>query len=399
MRRTQIRSPGWAAFDLKQKQQKDGNTELNDDPYPPISNISLSDQTGKLTNPHASLRTFSSIVRPCNGYSSTLGASRDDIISNSRNKNTTSQSTAVSDVIPLLEKLQKIHSWADESLIQDILVAVNNDEGQASDLLEAMVSSTSKEMSTVHSEPISSLENNSHNVNNEHKEECISSENNVFNNNQGELSGIFFSVPVEPEWEEDDVYLSHRKDALKMMRSASQHSRAASNAFLRGDHVSAKQLSLRADEERLAAEKLNARAAKEILLIKNSNNDVWKLDLHGLHVSEAVNVLKEHLESIESQAVVNHSVSTDTMANVGAGFAGPLFMESADYLGVETHVDKFRFALRQRERVLQVITGTGNHSRGQASLPIAVRSFLIENGYRFDDGRPGVIAVRPKFRK
>ncbi|RVX21450.1 hypothetical protein CK203_002323 [Vitis vinifera] len=43
-------------------------------------------------------------------------------------------------------------------------------------------------------------------------------------------------------------------------------------------------------------------------------------------------------------------------------------------------------------------TGRGNHSRGQAALPTAVRSFLNEHGYRFEEARPGVIAVRPKFR-
>ncbi|KAL4344813.1 hypothetical protein AHAS_Ahas11G0215900 [Arachis hypogaea] len=41
------------------------------------------------------------------------------------------------------------------------------------------------------------------------------------------------SILIEPEWEEDDVYLSHRKDALKTMRLASRHSRAAADAFLR----------------------------------------------------------------------------------------------------------------------------------------------------------------------
>uniref|UniRef100_A0A0A9E836 Smr domain-containing protein n=1 Tax=Arundo donax TaxID=35708 RepID=A0A0A9E836_ARUDO len=54
---------------------------------------------------------------------------------------------------------------------------------------------------------------------------------------------------------------------------------------------------------------------------------------------------------------------------------------------------------RPKQAILHVITGIGRHSKGQASLPAAVRGFLIENGYRFDELRPGVFAVRPKFRR
>lgn len=76
-----------------------------------------------------------------------------------------------------------------------------------------------------------------------------------------------------------------------MNRLASQHSRAATNAFLRGDHFSAKQHSLKAQEGWLAAERMNSKAAKEILRVRNNNNDPWKLDLHGPHASEAVQAL------------------------------------------------------------------------------------------------------------
>jgi hypothetical protein len=56
-----------------------------------------------------------------------------------------------------------------------------------------------------------------------------------------------------------------------------------------------------------------------------------------------------------------------------------------------TELSENLFALR--------FTGIGKHSKGQASLPAAVRGFLIENGYRFDELRPGVFNVRPKFRR
>lgn len=84
-------------------------------------------------------------------------------------------------------------------------------------------------------------------------------------------------------------------------RLASRHSKAASDAYLRKDHVAAQEYSLRAREEWNNAEKLHAKAAKEILTIRNCENDDWKLDLHGLHATEAVQVLQEHLLKIESQ--------------------------------------------------------------------------------------------------
>ncbi|CAK9146435.1 unnamed protein product [Ilex paraguariensis] len=97
---------------------------------------------------------------------------------------------------------------------------------------------------------------------------------------------------------------------------------------------------------------LHAKAAKEILIV-----NMWKLDLHGLHAMEAVQALEAHLKMIESQ------VSTSA---------------------------------RQRRRSLLVITGRGNHSRGQPVLPTVIRNFLSENGYDYDDSGPGAITVRPK---
>ena len=32
----------------------------------------------------------------------------------------------------------------------------------------------------------------------------------------------------------------------------------------------------------MAAEKLNNKAAEEIFRLRNSNNDIWKIDMHGL---------------------------------------------------------------------------------------------------------------------
>lgn len=94
-------------------------------------------------------------------------------------------------------------------------------------------------------------------------------------------------------------------------RLASRHSKAASEAYLRRDHAAAQEYSIKAREEWSNAEKLHAKAAKDILAIRNSGNDDWKLDLHGLHATEAVQVLLEHLLKIESRLSGTHSTKPD----------------------------------------------------------------------------------------
>ncbi|EPS74225.1 hypothetical protein M569_00531 [Genlisea aurea] len=165
---------------------------------------------------------------------------------------------------------------------------------------------------------------------------------------------------VEPESDlEDDVYLLHRKEAIAMTRSASRCSKASNEAYLRGDHIGARLSSIKAREQWNAARKLNSKAANEILKLRNSGNEIWRLDLHGLHADEAIVALRERLQALESSSLSPR---------------------------------------RRQPRLLQVITGKGNHSQGPAALPSAVRSFLHENGYHFDE-KPGVMVVRPKFRQ
>jgi len=63
----------------------------------------------------------------------------------------------------------------------------------------------------------------------------------------------------------------------------------------------AREYSSKAQEKWKIVKKLNENAAKEILSIRNVNNDLWTLDLHGLHAQEAISALKEHLWKIECQ--------------------------------------------------------------------------------------------------
>ncbi|CAN1342682.1 Polyadenylate-binding protein-interacting protein 7, partial [Linum perenne] len=291
-----------------------------------------------------------------------------------------------------LEKLKELHSWADSSLIEDILAAAYGDVAKASSLLKEMCSSGTNN-SNVNKKRV--LSGNTTDLAAEIADLSSTIENALrgthepvqFNDATTNMKLVLQhlrAIPVEPEWEEKDIYLSHRKDAIKMMRSASQHSRAATNAFLRNDHVSAREHSVKAQEDWMAAEKLNGRAAKEILSIRNSDNNLWKLDLHGLHAAEAVQALKEHLYKIETLLSVNRAPS-------------PSKTKIKNSMVRSSSLESFN-TTAGRSTPLQVITGVGNHSRGEAALPSAVRSFLNENGYRSDEARAGVISVWPKFR-
>lgn len=137
---------------------------------------------------------------------------------------------------------------------------------------------------------------------------------------------------------------------------ASGHSKAAKDAYLRGDHLSAQEYSQKAREEWMVAKRLNEKAAKEIMSIRNSKNDQWTLDLHGLHSAEAVTALQEHLLKIESQVpndqlVCNNGVKSKSriVSNVPSLSANCCEIEK---LGMRSQLSK--------PTSLQVITGKNN---------------------------------------
>ncbi|KAI3986419.1 hypothetical protein MKX01_037701 [Papaver californicum] len=377
------RTSGWAAFG-QQERQGTKKTEFDSDPYPPVENTPTSLLPLKQILMNGSAKSFSSVVR-----ASVL-----------------SPNVEFEDRILAAGSSSKpgIEGWADDSLIGDVLGAVNNDFLQASTVLQTIFSSdSSNQTETAYLSDKSDPSQKTAEETKKLVEECLrepspkefSTKSNLYDFTApvNSISGQLLTVPIEPEWQEDDIYLSLRKDAIRATRSAAQHSRAASNAFLRGDHYSAQELSRKAQAEWMAAERLNYKAAQEILSIRNHKNDVWKLDLHGLHASEAVHALKEHLWRIETQIPL--TVHPNKVVKPKA--CSPI--DSVSCLSVAVQTEKEEGITSQRPGVLQVITGTGNHSRGgQAAIPMAVRSFLIENGYHFDDTRPGVIAVRPKLR-
>lgn len=140
-----------------------------------------------------------------------------------------------------------------------------------------------------------------------------------------------------------------------MTRSASRNSKSANDAYLRGDHEAARNFSLKAQEERAAAERLNSKAAKDILSFRNCKNDLWTLDLHGLHAAEAVEALREHLLSVESLVSPNClAAQQGRLKEIGTSVAASV--QSSGQLEMEKFGRQHPTS-RQRMGLLQVITG------------------------------------------
>ncbi|KAI7756426.1 hypothetical protein M8C21_001385 [Ambrosia artemisiifolia] len=378
MSRRRAKTPGWAAFDPKNQQKQVTDIETRNDPYPPISSkmTELQNSPNPSINGIGTGKSFFSVLTHSSNVPNTIASKTDHspLMENSQSGNMTS--TYVENISRVYEKLKVDHPWANENLIEDIVAAVNDDFDKASALLNEMAPHD-----RLHEKKEAELDNNIEEVGLVAKNDEQLYDHNNDNAPLGFMMDMSM-IPMEPEWEDDDLYLMHRKEAIRAMRLASRHSKAASEAYLRRDHAAAQEYSLKAREEWSNAAKLHAKAAKEILTIRNCDNDDWKLDLHGLHATEAVQVLLEHLLKIESQLSRAHATKPD---------------KTNFQVGLET--DKSDRQQISKPRLLEVITGKGSHSRGEAALPVAIKSFLSEKGYYYYEARIGVITVQPKFRQ
>ncbi|KAG0609032.1 hypothetical protein M758_8G151800 [Ceratodon purpureus] len=232
----------------------------------------------------------------------------------------------------VVARLLEQHAWADDVLVRDVVRAVDGDEGMASAQLADMAGLESP--------------------------------------GAGERDGVMGDAGRAAgavECEENDVYLKFRREALRLSRARGKYARGAYNAYMAGDHAHAKQFSREARENFKTAEILHAQAAEEILYSRNADGhvNVWSIDLHGLHATEAVMALQERLAYIEKELSTNPAFLY-SQSQRAPGHEQPLPLAASR-------------AVVKNE--LSVITGVGRHSKGGPSLPLAVKNFLLAHGY------------------
>lgn len=244
------KSSGWTAFDLKQRQKQGLILETGNDPFPPMpNNLPALHPCGSLTKSNdLSARPFSSVLKPSGNFP-TLKKNKDSLkpinmgkpIENNGDKVVEGNSNDLA-----IKKLKEMHCWAENSLIEDVLLATDNNIEEASTFLKGMMSMSGTEdiKETKNNEMNSAVADFPGNANYDagfpsakatklvgqsskadEREENLKMftdvhENKFFDDPSSVklILGQLTSIPFEPEWEEDDLYLIHRKDAIRMMR-------------------------------------------------------------------------------------------------------------------------------------------------------------------------------------
>lgn len=119
----------------------------------------------------------------------------------------------------------------------------------------------------------------------------------------------------------------------------------------------------------------------------------WELDLHGLHVTEALQALAERVQllsdisqDLRKQSAVQPAASRGSPAAGVAGFPAvgntkQTVLTSLLLPGGDVTWGQQLAAMRQE---LRVIVGKGLHSSGgEASLPRVVEQWLLQRGYKY----------------
>ena len=87
------------------------------------------------------------------------------------------------------------------------------------------------------------------------------------------------------------------RDSLARLLSQEQK-----DAYAKGDRISEKRLSKACKMAWKTVHILNKKAADEIFETTNKKNGIMKIDLHGLHSSEAVDAVNKRLNTIETKS-------------------------------------------------------------------------------------------------
>ncbi|XAR57554.1 hypothetical protein NMG60_11025734 [Bertholletia excelsa] len=161
-----------------------------------------------------------------------------------------------------------------------------------------------------------------------------------------------------------NMYSEMREEARDHARLRNAYFEQARQAYLIGNKALAKELSVKGQLHNMQMKAAHGKAQESIYRLRNPGSAEMHgngrgqermIDLHGLHASEAIHVLKRELALLRSTA-------------------------------------------RSAELRLQVYVcvGTGHHTRGArtpARLPIAVERFLLDEGLEYSEPQPGLLRV------
>ncbi|XP_062098693.1 pentatricopeptide repeat-containing protein At4g33170-like [Humulus lupulus] len=178
------------------------------------------------------------------------------------------------------------------------------------------------------------------------------------------------SARAAPIWLETgeavaNMYSEQREEARDHARLRNAYFEQARQAYLVGNKALAKELSVKGQLHNMQMKEAHGKAQESIYRMRNpvspemqgnGRGNERMIDLHGLHVSEAIHVLKQKLSLLRSTA------------------------RAAD----------------QRLQIY-ICVGTGHHTRGSrtpARLPIAVQRYLLEEeGLDYSEPQPGLLRV------
>ncbi|KAL3650714.1 hypothetical protein CASFOL_007117 [Castilleja foliolosa] len=191
--------------------------------------------------------------------------------------------------------------------------------------------------------------------------------------NSGQDRGIFGNTlrnqgpaRASPVWLETgesvaNMYSEMRGEARDHARIRNAYFEQARQAYLIGNKALAKELSIKGQMHNMQMKEAHEKAQDSIYRQRNAsvmqaNGRERMIDLHGLHVSEAIHVLKRELAVLRNAA------------------------RSAD-----------------QRMLVYICVGTGHHTRGSRTpsrLPTAVQRYLLEEeGLDFSEPQPGLLRV------
>ncbi|CAL8468044.1 g7583 [Coccomyxa elongata] len=257
-------------------------------------------------------------------------------------------------------QLSEIHPWADEALLKDVLAAAGGDAASAAWILSEL-----QAPNTSPNTPSASPNMSPHTS---PQRQCpltgaapVTAGNGVQTSRVPGLLSSKGALPARSEHDGQDAYYSFRADALQLTRRWQKAAQKAGTSYSGGDHSGARKYAREARILRNSALAAHAAAADAIERANNASRglDLWTLDLHGLHVGEAIAAVDRRLQQLEEH--LSHQ--------------------------------------KVRAAQLRVITGVGNHSSGgEASLGRSIVSHLLGRGLNHSV-RGGVVVVQVVARK